>query len=210
MEQELTSFLETSLKEEIEDVIFHTEQELHQFAMENTLKDFQNLYQGMLNDINNTLYQEGRINPNLILNQEALFITFATFTALSSLAMVFTSISPLLVALLPMIVAIVAVVITVVITVIKKKGTRDTIRERVQNKLSLELRKSLEQITVQLQDEFLKRKPVLVEKLREVAQAPALEIQAQLQQQQDNLNQLLIEKHSEEFNIENKRQELIR
>ena len=89
------------------------------------------------------------------------------------------------------------------------KAIKEKVRTQLREKLPQELHNSLIQIADELKRKFLAQQYSLETELREIAEAPAIEIKAQLQQQEVNLNQLLNDKKSQEINIQKQQDALI-
>ncbi|MHA1911707.1 MAG: hypothetical protein ACTSYA_08445, partial [Candidatus Kariarchaeaceae archaeon] len=81
------------------------------------------------------------------------------------------------------------------------KGIKERIRSRMHEKLPEELRKSLTKIAINMKDQF-------VQKLRQIVEAPAHELEAQLAEKEVNLKQLLEEKQLQTIDVEQKRKAL--
>jgi predicted GTPase len=86
------------------------------------------------------------------------------------------------------------------------KMVKDKIRSRIREALPGQLSKQINDIAKNISKKFKDAKFAMMNELRKTAEAPAKEIEAQLQQKEDNLNGLLADKQAKEFDAEEKRQ----
>lgn len=85
---------------------------------------------------------------------------------------------------------------------------RENIRQEMKDKLYPKIEDALEEVAENVKDDFLSKLPKLAMRLTEEVTAPFEDIKAELSNRQENLKQLLAEKKSQTFDIEQKRKSL--
>jgi len=207
-EKEFIPFLEERIKEEVESTLLETESRIRQYAQE-TVDTLQIVYQQLVNDIYLHLPLQ---NHGMTMNYAKLVtdavvgvsagttITFVAFHIAAGFS------APLAATLLGPLGLFIIAGFAGWQLLRGGEGIRRQIRAKVQHSLDNELPKALRRIAKDLESRLLEHKLIVVHQLREQGRVSGLDIKTKLQQSQDNLDQLLLEKKSQEFNVEQKSQ----
>ncbi|GEM_PF-1610753 len=210
---ELGSFLEKTIKEGVEDVISDTGKRVQQLVDE-TLKDFQTSWNNMANDVTVHLPVKTSVGGSYASLVGNATLGFLGSTAAVGGVMGLAGVTPaamtaLLAGPMGWVVLGIGAIATVAAGFFAAGHIKEKIRSQIREKLSQEVPNMMGQIADETRKKFMGKKYDLVRELRKVAEAPALEIKAQLQQQEANLNQLLNDKKSQEVDIQKQREALV-
>jgi hypothetical protein len=206
--KDLQPFIQQKVKEKTEDIVQDTEKRINQL-IEDFLETSIGIYKVALNEIDFSL-------PNI--NASNGYASIFGHTALGlgtglalTLGLGILSSHGAAIVLSSLYTGPLALIIAPVTLVAMWMGAaraKDKIRLEMKSKLPAELSNSIEKVAKKAEQGFMDKRQDLIKKLKEIVAEPAQEIEKQLRERKNNLNQLLKERESKEFDIEQKRQDL--
>lgn len=202
---ELGTFLEREIRNKVEDVVSDTAKRVQQLV-EETMRDFKASWSNMASDVTVHLPVKASVGGGYASLMGNATLGFLASSAAVGGVMGLAGVTPAAMAALlagPVgwLVLGISVAATAVFGVLAAGRIKEKTRSQIQDKLSQEIPTITRKIAEETKQKFMSKKYDLVRELRKVAEAPALEIKAQLQQQEANLNQLLNSKKSREIDI---------
>ena len=209
VDEQFKPFLEKTIQNEVETVVLDAGEQIQQLA-ETTLKDVERSWERMVSDISVQIPVKNNVGADYasIIGSTALGAGAGVALA-SILALATAHFSSYLAAafLGPAGWALMGIG-AVWMAVSGGRSVKDKILSKFREELPPKLHEVLKETAKDLKNRMLKEKSALVKELLKVAETPAIEIQGELQQQQTNLDQLLADKKSQQFDIDQKRSAL--
>ncbi len=208
VQKELQPFIQEKVKTKTEDIVQDTQKRIEQL-IEDFLEQSTGIYKMALNEVDLSLPNINTSNGYAsILGHTALGLgTGAALTL--GLGMLTAHGSTIILGSLytgPL--ALIIAPVALVGMWMGATRAKDKIRLELKNKLPAELSKSLDKVAKKAEQDFINQRSKLIKELNKVVTAPAKQIEEELNARQNNLDQLLKERESKEFDIEQKRQDL--